>query len=418
MQEEKPIWKDQLKAYDFPSLGDKTEADVTIVGAGLAGIFTAYLLSRLPEQKKITLVEAGEILAEGATAYTTAFITQIIDTATADLLEVYGKNVTRKVLDSGRDAIDLIEKIVKEEKIECGFMRCPVYIYAAKPEQVKDLQAEKDAYDQLGVPAVLTEVNDQEFKNYGYLKIDGQAKFDPIEFAQALLELAVKNGVQVYANSEVKEIAGEGPYLVKTEKGLIESGKVVVATYQPFNNPKEVLLKKGMYLSYVFEASLDEKSQLEQALYWDLGNPYHYFRVDRNDGQTSVIIGGEDHKAWFKIDPDKSFEALEEYLGRTLGNNYKINRRWHGPILEPSDGLALIGQIRPDYYLASAFSGNGMTYSAISAMIFKDLVLGQENIYAGTYDPKRFNPKRWTKKAEDYFGELFGGVGKNIFSPK
>lgn len=411
---EKPSWNENIKSYDFPSLNADAEADVAIIGAGLAGIFTAYLLSKTG--KKIILLEAGEILKDSVTAYTTAFVTQIIDTAAADLVKIYGKEIAQEVLQSGMDAIGLIEKIAREEKIECGFMRCPVYIFASREEQAKALHREFEAYQNLKIPAELGNKEDLPFKNYGYLKIPNQAKYQAAPFAQRILEIAVENGVRVYKNTRAAEVAGEKPFTVKTEHGSVRAEKVIIATYQPFNNPKEVLLKKGMYKSYVFEISLGKQNKLEQALYWDLHDPYHYFRVDNYGGGYSMILGGEDHRAEIRMDPQKNFNALADFFKETFGPvSHTIESRWVGPILEPSDGLALIGRIRPNYYLASAFSGNGMTYSAISAMIFKDLIEGRENIYAKTYDPTRFNPKRWIKKFSDYFGEFVGGAAKNIF---
>src|SRR6185436_4626270 len=110
-------------------------------------------------------------------------------------------------------------------------------------------------------------------------------------------------------------------------------------------------------------------------------------RIDPSADQDRMIIGGEDIKSIVKMDPEKNFAALEEYLSKILkGHNYEITKKWIGPILEPSDGLALIGRMSNHEFVASAFSGNGMTYSAISAMILKDLVLGYDNIYAKVFD--------------------------------
>jgi glycine/D-amino acid oxidase-like deaminating enzyme len=180
-----------------------------------------------------------------------------------------------------------------------------------------------------------------------------------------------------------------------------------------------------MYLSYVFEVRVP-KEHFQEAVYEDDANPYHYFRIDKGKDHDRMIVGGEDHKDIFgKTLVEKSFAGLEKFLKKIMGDRpYKILKRWHGPILEPSDGLPLIGEIKPHVYLAAAFSGNGMTYSMISALIIRDLVLGRKNSknsknsWADIYAPKRalFHPKRLALKARDYAEEFAGGALKNILS--
>ncbi len=95
--------------------------------------------------------------------------------------------------------------------------------------------------------------------------------------------------------------------------------------------------------------------------------------------------------------------------------DYKIIKKWSGPILEPSDGLALIGEIEPKYYVATGFSGNGMTYSAIAAMMFKDLISRKKSKWTPIYDPKRpLLSKKTVYKAKDYLEEFAGGALKNL----
>jgi glycine/D-amino acid oxidase-like deaminating enzyme len=93
-----------------------------------------------------------------------------------------------------------------------------------------------------------------------------------------------------------------------------------------------------------------------------------------------VIVGGEDHREEIKMSEAKNFKALEKYVKEIMQNKpYSITGRWTGPILEPSDGIALMGKTGDHSYIATAFSGNGMTYSTIAGMIMRDLILGKKN---------------------------------------
>src|SRR5690606_20859630 len=94
-----------------------------------------------------------------------------------------------------------------------------------------------------------------------------------------------------------------------------------------------------------------------------------------------------------------------------------VKRKWQGPILEPIDGIPFIGSIKESNILyATGFSGNGMTYAGISAQIFRDIILGNQNEWIELYNPKRkLSPKSLGYKGKDYAGELIGGALKNIF---
>ena len=412
MQENTSTWKLNEPKPHFSPLNKNIDSDITIIGGGLAGIMTSYLLSKTG--KKITLIDSAKI-GSGATEYTTAFLMQDIDTDLSQLLKIFGKDKAALIWKSHEEAINKIEEIIAKEKIDCEFMSCPGYIYANDKKEAEDLNAEMEAAAECGFKMV--KVTDLKFQQSGAARLDNQGKFHPLKFLYALSEKARDNGVQIYEDTEALEIINDqGRITIKTHQGEIKTNQVIVATYDPFNYPKQLMFKKGTYVSYVFEVLLPPNT-LEEALYLDLYNPYRYFRIDKATAGQRMILGGEDHRHEIKMDPEKNYTALEEYLKTILpGVEYKINKRWTGPILEPSDGLALIGEYKKNEYVATAFSGNGMTYSAIAAMLLTDLINKKPNPWTELYDPKRIpGIKQIYEKAKDYTGELLGGAAKNLF---
>jgi glycine/D-amino acid oxidase-like deaminating enzyme len=412
----KPTWKNIERPKDYPQLSGNIETEIAIIGGGLAGVITAYLLAK--EGRQVVLLEKKHI-GSGATEYTTAFLTHDIDTDLADLVSMFGEDKAKAVWESHASAIDLIEKIVEEEKIDCEFTRCNIYSYATDTKEVEYLKEEKDIANRLGFKVEFSTDNNLGFINQGYAVLPKQAKYHPLKFLFRLAEIAEQKGVKIFENTEAKDIKEQdGGLKIITDKGEISAQKLVMATYRPFINPLQLLFKKGMYVSYVFEAELP-KGKIPEGLYQDMKNPYQYFRIDPQENFDRMIIGGQDHREEIPIDEDKNFNALEEYLSSLLGSkDYKIVRKWSGPILEPSDGLALIGEYDDNKFVATAFSGNGMTYSGISGMILADRIAGRANAWAELYDPKRIpSLKQLFKKGKDYTEELFGGAMKNIFQP-
>ncbi|MDB4939887.1 MAG: Iron-sulfur cluster-binding protein Rieske family [Candidatus Doudnabacteria bacterium] len=403
-------WQDAKANNQYPQLKENINVDVAIVGGGITGITSAYMLAKAG--KKVALVESKKYLASDTTLFTTAFITKVIDTGLSDLIKMFGEKNTKLIWESGQQAIDQIEQIVKAEKIDCDFKRVSYFTYANEDSQFQSLEEEQAAAKKVDQEVTLKKKNSFKFKNAGYLEVKNQAKFNPIKYVETLAEKAVANGVQIFTSTEVTAISGHKSVRIKTKNYEIKANQVIIATYKPIKVLK-TFAKKGMYQSYVFEVKLPQNLILE-GLYVDLENPYHYFRIDKEKGFDRMIIGGEDHREEAKMSATKNFKALEAYLKNLIAVDYQITRKWTGPILEPSDGIALIGESKPNQFVATAFSGNGMTYSTIAGMIFRDAITGKKNPWSKLYDPTRkMKLKAFGRKALDYGEEFYQGYVKN-----
>lgn len=408
-------WLATASLPTFPKLTKDIETDVAIVGGGLAGLFSAYMLAKAG--KKVAVLEKDRFFRMGS-GFTTGFLTQNIDTDIKDQVSMYGDKDTKRIWESHGKAIDLIEKIVKDEKIGCEFMRCANYIYANDRKEFRDLEEEHKEMKRLGFPVAMSKAK-LGIPNRGVMEIRNQGKYHSVKFAAGLLKALERMGVGLYEKTEVTKIDGKGPFQVIAGNRTVTAPWTLTATYQPFNNPKEVFLQKGMYVSYIIELEAP-KGKYTEGTYEDLDNPYHYFRVDAGKGaggKDRIIIGGEDHRKelFTKTMERKSFKALEEYAEELFGKKYPIARRWSGYILEPVDGLAFIGEYDPGNLIATAFSGTGMTYSGVTALIVRDIVTGKKNPYIDLYKPGRTPTlnQLW-KKGRDFTEEFFRGAVANL----
>ncbi len=406
-------WQDVKNPPSFGPLQEDITSDVVIIGGGITGILCAYAFSKAG--LKTVLLERDTISA-GATAYTTAFITQVIDTDFSDLLKGYGEKVATGVWKAGGKAITDIEQIITQEHIDCDFMRCPDYLYASTPRELKGLEKEAKALRQASLPAQLHVGKGLGFERAGYIEFPAQAKFHPLKFVYGVAKAAQGYGANIYENSEVLSVKKEFENVVAfTLNHKVTAKDVVIASYNPFNNPEKLRFKKAMYVSYIMEAHIPA-GKLKEGIYEDTKNPYQYFRIDRMGEYDRMIIGGQDHRQDINVPEEKNYHALENYLATVVPRNeYNIIRKWNGPILESVDGLPFIGSYAPHGYVATAFSGNGMTYAAIAANILCDLLTGRENEYAAIFDPKRkMSLKRFYIKGRDFSQELIFGALKNM----
>jgi aspartate oxidase len=119
-----PTWVG-ARQKTYPKLRDDVTADVAIIGGGLTGLLAAYLMSK--HSKKVAVLEAGT-LGSGATAYTTAFITQVIDTSLTDLTipELVESGVSGFIARNVKEAAEMVKAVPALSRRRCRdyFERC------------------------------------------------------------------------------------------------------------------------------------------------------------------------------------------------------------------------------------------------------------------------------------------------------
>ncbi|MEX0649831.1 MAG: FAD-dependent oxidoreductase [Candidatus Andersenbacteria bacterium] len=403
-------WDEGVDMPRFSPLTRSISADVAIIGGGITGITTAYLLSNTGLD--VVLVEKDR-LTRGATGATTAFLTQYIDTELSELISMFGVKKAQAIVASHAQAIDDIEGIIQTENIECEFMRCSNYIYATSAQEKERLAVEQQAAQMLGLHTKAVREGSFPFEYSGCVELPGQAKFHPLKYLAGLVDILQQRGVRIFEETEA-HIDHEGsPTVVTAPDGEVVAQQVVVATYAPLG--KKLFFKKAFYTSYIYEMTVPA-GIISEGIYEDMHEPYHYFRVDQGGGRDRVIIGGEDHRSDLPVKSSKSFQALARYIETTFPSiPYTLVRRWEGSIVESVDGLAFIGSLEHfNIFYATGFSGNGMTYSMIAATSFMYLIQNQQNELLFLYDPTRIPTIRSLAfKGRDYTNELVGGAVKN-----
>ena len=130
---------DKNTGLQFPSLVADVSADVCIIGGGIAGLTTAYLLAR--EGKTVAVVEDGQI-GSGETGRTTAHLSNALDDRYYELERLHGDEGARKAAESHTAAIETIEVIAQTEHIECDFERLDGYLFAPPQEDRSELEQE------------------------------------------------------------------------------------------------------------------------------------------------------------------------------------------------------------------------------------------------------------------------------------
>ncbi len=409
------FWKGTLPGRPFPRLAHDLHVDVAIVGGGITGLTAALLLQRAGLQ--VAVIEARAV-AEGVTGGTTAHLTEEVDGRYAALLRRFGFETVREVASSSRAAIELIAELSREMGDACGFKRVPGYLFTEHAEQRRLLALEQRAARHAGIETVLIDDVPLPFKAVAALRFEDQAELHPREYAMLLAERIVKAGGHVFEGTRADQIADGSPAAVVTEQGTVTASRgVFVATHAPLT---KLLLqtKLAAYRSYVIAFAMERPAPA--GLFWDLDDPYHYIRSARVGDADVVLVGGEDHKTGAEKETHVHYDRLIEWA-RARFPLTSVHYRWSAQVIEPVDGLPYIGKapMKKAVYVATGFSGNGMTFGTLGAMMVRDAILGRENPWSSLYAPTRVKPlggaKNFFAENVDYPAHL---VGDRIKAPE
>lgn len=389
------VWMATADPPTYSTLASDSNASVCVVGAGIAGMTTAYLLTRAG--KSVIVLDDGPI-GGGMTGRTTAHLVTALDDRYFELEYLHGENGARMAAQSHAASIDRVERIVAEEKIDCEFERLDGYLFVPPSDSKKILDRELAAAHRAGLSdlEIVKRAPIESYDTGKALRFPRQAQFHPLKYLAGLASAIERNGGRIHTKTHASKIEGGDAARIETSSGfVVTADAVVVATNTPVNDRMVIHTKQAAYLTYVIGARVPRGS-VERALFWDTPHPYHYLRIETIDDEYDLLIsGGEDHKSGQKDDANVRFAALERWTRARFPMMTEIEYRWSGEVMEPIDSLAFIGRNPLDHdnvFIATGDSGNGMTHGTIAGIVVSDLILGKENEWATLYDPSR---KTW-----------------------
>ena len=392
-----PAWKDPLREFKGPPLTADRVCDVCIVGAGIAGLTAAYLLSRAGRQ--VTIIDGNESPGGGETRFTTAHLASAIDDRFFEVARIRGEDIARLAHQSHAAAIDQIETICKAERIECGFRRLDGYLFAA-PNDRDVIQKEHDAAKKAGCAVELVDVPPITGLGSGpCLRFRNQGTFEPSRYMAGLWAAAARNGATFFGRTRAREIHGGSPAEIKTDRHfVIRANAIFVATNTPIHTRVAMHTKVAPYTTYAIAGTIPRRS-VPDALYWDTLDPYHYIRLitpedrDEADATTDILlVGGADHRTGQERDPGRRWDDLEQWTRDRFPQFSGPHFLWSGMVMETLDGLAYIGADptgERNVYLATGDSGMGMTHGTIAGILVSDLIHGRSNPWTEIFEPRR-----------------------------
>lgn len=368
------IWSRTVEIPERECLKEDIRVDAVVIGAGMSGLLTAFLLEE--SGLKTVVLEAGRI-AGGQTKNTTAKITSQHGMIYKKLTEDFGEKRAALYGQAHEAAIGELERLIKDNHINCHFFRLPGYLYSQKDR--KALEEEAWAAEKLGFGASFTEETGLPFETVGAVRFENQAQFHPLEFIKA-----ISGGLSIYEHTRVRKVRRNKVY---TDKGRVTADHIIFACHYPIVNVP------GFY----FLRQHQEKSCV---IAWDNVKPLPgiYYSIDkeglslRSSGNI-LLTGGGGFRTGEKAERD-IYTFIRKEAERFFPEGREITH-WSAQDCMPHDGMAFIGQysiFKPGWHVATGFQKWGMTSSMLSAMLIRDEIWGIENPYALLFSPQRFHP--------------------------
>jgi glycine/D-amino acid oxidase-like deaminating enzyme/nitrite reductase/ring-hydroxylating ferredoxin subunit len=395
VQRTRSLWMESAELRSAPPLADNIRTDVVVIGAGISGLTTAYLLARAGQS--VAVLDAGP-MGGGMTARTTAHLSAALDDHYDDLISVVGLDAARLAAASHAAAIDLIEQIQQKEKIACDFARVNGFLFAHSDDARELLAREIDAAHRVGLTGVgwADRAPMKGVDTGRCLRFPRMGRFHPLKYLAGLADAVARDGGRCFTARVVSVGSDGNTVTVQSEQGHVVTARAaVVATNSPINDRVTIHTKQAPYRTYVVAATVP-RGTVDDALYWDTADPYHYVRLQPGQAEDWLIVGGEDHKSGQADDMDARFAHLEAWMRERFPAAIEARLRWSGQVMEPIDYLGFIGRNPGDadnVYIATGDSGMGMTHGTIAGMVISDMIVGRENPWAGLYDPARVSVK-------------------------
>lgn len=374
------------------------DVDVAIVGAGITGLTTAYLLAK--SGKRVAVLEAMEV-GKGTTGSSTGNLYTPVDERLYKVASKHDESVLQAVVSSRTEAVNFIEQRVQEFSIDCEFKRVPWYLFTTDSKQAQQIRQELEAVQKSGIAATGEVPADFPYNAEAVINIANQAQFNPLKYVQGLAAGIASDNCRIYENTKVLQVEDGEPCMVHTERGQVRTAKVVMATHSP-KGVYAVHSAMEAYREYAIAVRL--KGDLPASgTYWHLQQQHHYsVRPYSNGSGDFLLVLGEPHMVGHQEHNEENLRKVEEYARKHFDVE-SVAYRWAAQNYRPADLLPYIGSspMQNNVYIATGFAADGLVWGTVAAQIIQDAILGKDNPWAKTFDPKRFTPVASASKVID-----------------
>ncbi|OUC97695.1 FAD-dependent oxidoreductase [Streptomyces swartbergensis] len=384
-------WLETAPDGRHPALTEDLDVDVAVIGAGIAGLCTAWELTRAG--RSVAVLEAGRVAAS-VTGHTTAKVTALHTLVYDKLRRTRGPEGARLYARSQSEAIERAAGIAEELGIDCDWETRSAYTYACDPGRVDELRAEARAAAEAGLPAAFVEETGLPFPVAGAVRVTGQAQFHPRKYLLALAADLVEHGGRIFEDTTVLGLDESEPCRLSTTTGAtVRARDVVVATHYPIFD-RALLFTRLTPKRELVVAGPIPADQDPDGMFITPDENTRSVRTAPYEGDRRLLIVTGEHFTPGTGDPRAGFERLTSWATEHFPD-LDVTHRWATQDNSPTDTVPMVGLLHPGArhaYVATGFGGWGMTGGIMAGSLLAAQITGEEREWSGLYDPRRLKP--------------------------
>ena len=378
-----PYWILSSQGKTYESLSEDHVTDFLVIGGGITGVTCLYLLTKAG--LKATLIDANRI-GYGTTGRNTGKASAQQDYIYSRIEKNYGLDKARQYYQINTKAIQFIEDVSKESRIDCQFKRLPAYLFTQDTASVDKLANEFEIYQKLGIDSSYEKEIPVPLEVLGALKMSNQAQFHPKRFVDKLAEKAVEQKGRIFENTRVVDFqpGKECTIRVENDKKIVAKNVIIASHYPCYDGKGFYFARLKPERSYIIGIELD---QFPEAHLINIEDPTISLRYIPEE--KVLLISGENHKVGHK-DLDH-YQKLKDFAKRAF-NQDAVKYQWSAQDYIPHDYIPYAGYLNSEYkniYVGTGYRKWGLTNSIAAAMIIEDLIKGLGSEYEELYSHLR-----------------------------
>jgi len=365
------------------------QVDVAVVGAGFCGLSAARGLGK--RGLRVAVLEA-ETLGWGASCRNGGMVLTGMKLPVPTLLARYGRELVQRMYAASLDSIDLVEQIVKEERIECSFSRCGHLEVACKQshfdgfaESAAEIKREFN-HDLRMVPKNELDAEIGSKIYYGGMVDETSGGLNPAQFVAGLGKAAQCAGALLYDHARVMRVdpvwaGGQRVFLVETSRGRVSAKEVILASGAYTTEATPSLRKKvipiGSYIiaTEALPADLARQLSPRNRMIYDSKHFLYYYRLTPDD---RLLFGG---RAAFFPESESTVRESAELLRQGMIGVYpqlraiQVEYVWGGTLDFTFDVMPHSGKI-DGMHFAVGFAGHGVAAATWMGAKLAGLICG------------------------------------------